>query len=106
MSTAADLARWISEAAPALRGAYVHRVWRAGTPSEADERWVLLARHHDEGNPSARAVGRVALQFALTGEVARFVALPPEDVQADDKKLKARLARAPALASASSRCQP
>ncbi len=77
-----DLQRWIEEAAPAVRGAHVHRVWRA------DGAWVLLARHHEGGDPAARPTARVALEVALEADWARLVALPPEDVGADDGAAK------------------
>ncbi|MEZ6189247.1 MAG: NFACT RNA binding domain-containing protein [Planctomycetota bacterium] len=83
MISAADVARWTSEAGPALRGAFVHRVWRP-----TDDGLVILARHHQDQDPEAPAVRRVAWEVALGGDWLRAVALRPEDVQADDKQLK------------------
>ncbi|MCA8923253.1 MAG: DUF814 domain-containing protein [Planctomycetes bacterium] len=88
MITAADVARWTSEAAPALRGAFVHRVW-----SPAEDSYVILARHHEGGDPEARPLRRVAWEFALGGDWLRAVALPPEAVDADDKHKKKAWAR-------------
>ena len=87
MSTAADVSRWVSEADPALRGAWLHRVWRDGP------RWVLLARHHEGGDPSAKATRRVALEVSLSPEGARCLALPPDLVGADDDRQKKAQAR-------------
>jgi predicted ribosome quality control (RQC) complex YloA/Tae2 family protein len=80
--SAGDVELWVKEASPALRGAYVHRVWRTETT------WVLLARHHEGGDPEARAVERIAFEVALDGQWARAVAVTPDWVSADDKKLK------------------
>lgn len=93
MSTAADLSRWIEEAAPALSGGFVHRVWRAGERDEPDETWALLVRHHEGGEPAARPLRRVVIEVSLAGDVSRLVALPPEAALADDKKLKKARAR-------------
>jgi predicted ribosome quality control (RQC) complex YloA/Tae2 family protein len=80
--TPADVSRWTDEADPALRGAYVHRVWREG------DAWVVFARHHEGKDPDAPAVRRVALE-AFTGQDGPLcVALPPEQVAADDKRAK------------------
>lgn len=76
------MARWMDEAGPALRGAFVHRVWRD------EARWVLLARHHEGGDPEQKPVRRVALEVALDVPGARCLALPPELVGADDDKAK------------------
>lgn len=92
-ANATDLSRWIEEASPALVGGFVHRVWRVGERDGADERWVVFVRHHEQGDPSARPVRRVALEISLAGEASRLVGLPPESVQADDKKLKKGWAR-------------
>lgn len=92
-ASATDLERWIAEAGPALTGGYVHRIWRAGERDGADETWVVFVRHHENGDPSERPVRRVALELSLAGEVSRLVALPPEGVQADEKKLKKAWAR-------------
>lgn len=92
-ASATDLERWIAEAEPALRGGYVHRIWRAGQRDGADETWVVFVRHHENGDPAERPVRRVALEISLAGEVSRLVSLPPEGVQADDKKLKKAWAR-------------
>lgn len=81
--TSADIRRWTDEAAPALRGGYVHRIWR----DEADA-WVLLVRKHEGDDPQARATWRAALEVALPAEWARVVAVPPEAVAADDDKAK------------------
>jgi predicted ribosome quality control (RQC) complex YloA/Tae2 family protein len=70
------------EAAPALRGGHVHRVWREG------QAWVLLVRHHVHGDPERPAQRRVAFEVALADASARCVAVPPEVVEADDKKKK------------------
>lgn len=90
MITAADVQRWVQEAAPGLRGGYVHRIWR----DEADA-WVLLVRQHEGGDPAARAVARQALEVALPAEWARVVGLPPEAVAADDDKAKKTQQRDP-----------
>lgn len=87
-ASATDLKRWIEEAAPALCGGYVHRIWRAGERDATDETWVVFVRHHENNDPAMRPVRRVALEISLAGEVSRLVALPPEGVSADDKKLK------------------
>lgn len=73
----------IDEAAPALRGGFVHRIWR-----DEGDAWVLLVRHHEGGDPTARATTRVALELALPSDWARVVALPPDAVAADDDKAK------------------
>lgn len=83
MVTAADVARWTSEASPALRGAFVHRVWRVD-----DDTLVLLARHHAGGDLEQPSIRRVAWEVALGGGWFRALALPPEAVDADDKKKK------------------
>lgn len=90
MITSADVRRWIQEAAPALRGGFVHRVWR----DDADA-WVLLVRQHEGGDPEARATARAAFEVALPAEWARAVALPPEKVAADDDRAKKAQARDP-----------
>lgn len=90
MITAADVRRWVQEAAPGLRGGFVHRVWR----DEADA-WVLLVRQHEGGDPEARATARQALEVALPADWARVVGLPPEAVAADDDKAKKAQARDP-----------
>lgn len=90
MITTADVTRWIQEAAPALRGGFVHRVWR----DDADA-WVLLVRHHEGGDPEARATARAALEVALPADWARVVALPPDLVAADDDRAKKAQARDP-----------
>jgi predicted ribosome quality control (RQC) complex YloA/Tae2 family protein len=82
MVTAADVRRWADEAAPALRGTYVHRIWRA------DEAWVLLCRRHEADDPAQRATARVALELAPGGPGPRAVALPPDAVDADDERQK------------------
>ena len=92
-ANATDLSRWIEEASPALVGGHVHRVWRAGERDGADETWVVLVRHHHEGDPSTPPLRRVALEISLAGDASRLVALPPESVLADDKKLKKAWAR-------------
>lgn len=73
----------IDEAAPALRGGFVHRIWR-----DEGDAWVLLVRHHEGGDVNARATTRAALEIALPSDWARVVALPPEVVAADDDKAK------------------
>ncbi len=90
MITAADIRRWVQEAAPGLRGGFVHRVWR----DEADA-WVLLVRQHEGGDPEARATARAALEVALPAEWARVVGVPPDAVAADDDKAKKAQARDP-----------
>lgn len=87
MITPADVARWTDEAAPALRGGRVHRVWRDGGV------WVVLVRHHAGGDPEARAVRRVALEADLSPEGLRCVAVTPERVAADDDRAKKDRAR-------------
>ncbi|MGE0713766.1 MAG: NFACT RNA binding domain-containing protein [Planctomycetota bacterium] len=82
MPSSEDLRRWLLEAAPALGGGFVHRVWREG------EAWVLLVRHHAEGDPERPVARRVALEVAVAADFARCVALPPEAVDADDGKRK------------------
>lgn len=78
----------IDEAAPALRGGFVHRIWR-----DEGDAWVLLVRHHEGGDVNARATTRAALEIALPSDWARVVALPPEVVAADDDKAKKVQAR-------------
>ncbi|RMG06298.1 MAG: DUF814 domain-containing protein [Planctomycetota bacterium] len=87
MFSAADVARWAEEGAPALRGTYVHRIWRT------DDGWALLARRHENDDPNARAVERVALDIGLAREAPRCVVVPPERVAADDKRCKKAAAR-------------
>lgn len=82
-----DVARWMEEAGPALRGAFVHRVWRE------EETFVLLLRRHEGDDPTARAVSRVALELDVEPATARAVALPPDDVAADDDRAKKAQAR-------------
>lgn len=82
MVTAADVRRWADEAAPALRGTFVHRIWRD------EETWVLLCRRHESDDPAQRAVSRVALELAPGGPGPRAVALPPDLVDADDERSK------------------
>lgn len=82
MVTAADVRRWTDEAAPALRGTFVHRIWRD------EESWVLLCRRHEADDPAQRAVSRVALELAPGGPGPRAVALPPDAVDADDERQK------------------
>jgi predicted ribosome quality control (RQC) complex YloA/Tae2 family protein len=74
MLSRADLARLVAEAGPALAGAVVHRVWRRD-----DDTFVLLLRFEEGHEPE-----RIALELGLLAEGARLVALPPEDVDADD----------------------
>lgn len=87
--TAGDVARWVAEAEPALRGGFVHRVWRA----DEGAGWVLLVRHHEGGDPEGRPLRRVALAVALAAEWAYVVAVPPEATGADDKRAKKVWAR-------------
>ena len=49
----AQVQRWIAEAAPALHGGLVHRVWRA-----APDVYVVLVRHHEGRDPTARVSRR------------------------------------------------
>ena len=87
MITPADVQRWTAEAEPALRGAYVHRVWRE------DDAWVVFVRHHEGGDPDQPATSRVALELFTGQDGPRCVALPPEQVAADDRKAKKEQAR-------------
>lgn len=87
--TASDLARWTAEAEPALAGGRIHRIWR--TPDDGG--WVVLIRHHRDGDPDAPAVRRVALALGPVGDWAYAVATPPEAVAADDKRAKKAQAR-------------
>ncbi len=87
--TAGDVARWAEEADPALRGGFVHRVWR----DDEEGAWVLLVRHHEGGDPLARAERRLAVALAPPAEWAYAVAVSPEAVSADDKKAKKVRAR-------------
>jgi len=87
--TANDVARWTAESEAALVGGWIHRIWRA----EDADGWVLLVRHHRDGDPDAPAVRRVALALGLHGEWAHAVAVAPESVDADDRRAKKAQAR-------------
>ncbi len=59
-----DLERLVQEAGPALVGAELHKVWRAG-----DDAWVLLFQKGEQ---------RLALEIGLAPESARLCAIPRE----------------------------